>query len=314
MPSGRYHLPSISTLLAFEATARLSSVTRAAEELRTSHSAVSRHIRLLEKTYGVTLFERRGRGVVLTSGGQSYFLAVQSCMDTLQSASLGLLDERTDLTIGCTLEICTLVLEPIFPALKRALGDAVAARIVVYDFDLLPLLVQSGLDIVFEGLDGKHPDPGAVPVLCEEIVPIVSPAFAQRYASELSGHPRSWGGVPRLDIGRRSPGWATWETWFDAHHCKAPPAPVETFENYFHLLRAASDGDGLAIGWNAFVSEHLRQGSFVAVRPKWLPTKLTMYGVPTPDGSRKPIVQKCLKTLSNLVEGLCTESPVTADR
>ena len=86
MPSGRYDLPSISTLLAFEATARLSSVTRAAEELRTSHSAVSRHIRLLEKTFGVTLFERRGRGVVLTGGGQSYFLAVQSCMDTLQGA------------------------------------------------------------------------------------------------------------------------------------------------------------------------------------------------------------------------------------
>lgn len=101
---------------------------------------------------------------------------------------------------------------------------------------------------------------------------------------------------------RSSPAWT---------RCRAP---VETFENYFRLLRTASDGDGLAIGWNAFVSEHLRQGSFVVVRPKWLPTKLTMYGVPTPDGSRKPIVQKCLKTLAELVEGLCTESPVTADR
>ena len=71
--------------------------------------------------------------------------------------------------------------------------------------------------------------------------------------------------MPRLDIGRRSPGWATWETWFDAHRCEAPQAPVETYENYFHLLRAASDGDGVAIGWNAFVGEHFRQGSLVAV-------------------------------------------------
>ena len=52
----------VNTLLAFEAAARHGSITRAAEERGTSHSAVSRHIRALERTLEVTLFERRGRG------------------------------------------------------------------------------------------------------------------------------------------------------------------------------------------------------------------------------------------------------------
>ena len=103
MTSGRYDLPSITTLLAFEAAVHRGSITRAGEELRTAHSAVSRNIRLLEETFAATLFERRGRGVALTRSGESYVLAVQSCMDALPSAGRALLNERIGLTIGCTL-------------------------------------------------------------------------------------------------------------------------------------------------------------------------------------------------------------------
>ena len=48
MTHSRFELPAMNTLLAFEATARLGSITLAAEERATSHSAISRHIRMLE--------------------------------------------------------------------------------------------------------------------------------------------------------------------------------------------------------------------------------------------------------------------------
>ena len=307
MSTARYELPSISALLAFEAAARLGSITRAAEERSTSHSAVSRLIRRLENTFEVALFERRGRGIELTKSGEAYFLAVQAGLDALQEASQGLRRGELGLTIGCTLEICTLVLHPIFPALKRALGDGVAARIVVYDYDLLPFLMLSGLDIVFEGRKTPHADPEAVAVLREEIVPVASPGFVERHAAVLADHPRRWAGVPRLDIGRRSPGWATWDTWFHGHGCAAPEAPVETFENYYHLLRAATDGDGLAIGWNGFISDDFASGRLRAARDEWLQTELTMYGVMTSGGKRKDISRACLNELVRLVGGLCTK-------
>ena len=63
MTDPRFEIPPVSTLIAFEATARLGGVSRAAEELSTSQSAVSRHIRKLEMALGVMLFDRRSRNL-----------------------------------------------------------------------------------------------------------------------------------------------------------------------------------------------------------------------------------------------------------
>ncbi|MDE0220184.1 MAG: LysR family transcriptional regulator [Spirochaetaceae bacterium] len=296
----------MSTLLAFEATARLGSMTLAAEERATSHSAISRNIRVLEKTLGVALFERRGRGVALTKSGETYFGAVQSGLGALHDASQGMRNRQPRLNIGCTLEMSLVVLNRVLLALKRSLGDSIAVRIVVYDYDLLPLLLPSGVDIVFEGVAGPHPNRQAVALLREEIVPVASPAFMERFGSVLGEHPSTWRDVPRLDVPRTSSGWATWDTWFRAHGCAAPPASVETFENQVNLLPAVANGEGLGIGWNGFVSDYFESGRLVAARDAWLATGITMYGVPTPNGSRKDASRACLNELPRIFRGLCT--------
>ncbi|HZB62767.1 MAG TPA: LysR family transcriptional regulator, partial [Microvirga sp.] len=51
----RGFLPNIGNLLAFDATARHGSVSRAAEELSLTQSAISRQIRQLEESLGVSL-------------------------------------------------------------------------------------------------------------------------------------------------------------------------------------------------------------------------------------------------------------------
>ncbi len=311
MSGPRFKIPSTNSLLAFEAVARLGSVGRAAEERDTSQSAISRHLSNLEDALGVILFERSGRGIALTQSGEKYFLAVQSSMGTLHDTANELHTRKTGLTIGCTLEVSGLVLLPIFSRLKRSLGNGVAARIVVYDYDMLPMLIPAGLDIIFETSVGvAHPDEGAVKVLDEEIVPVASPALLKRYGSVLAQPPQHWSGVPRLDIGLRIPGWATWETWYEAHGCAPPDAPVETFENYIHLLRAAADGDGIAIGWNGFMTDYTEAGRLVAVRDEWLRTGLTMYGVPTPSGKRNYASRDCLRELDRLIGEICSRRPV----
>ena len=312
MSDPRFDIPSTSTLLAFEAVARLGTIARAAEERRTSESAISRHVRALEQAFGVALFERSIRGMTLTATGEEYFLGARSLLVGLHATGHRIRTRRTHLVIGCTLEISGLVLLPVFSRLKRLLGEEVAARIVVYDHDVLPLLVRTGLDIVFEGRTGGHPDPDAVGLLVEEIVPVASPALAERFGAVLSEHPQRWNGVPRLDVGRPDPGWATWETWFEAQGCVSPNAPVETFENYLHVLRAAADGDGIAIGWNGFMTDHVEAGKLVALRGEWLRTELVMYGVPTAAGKRNCASGPCLEALAGLVAELRTPAPVTA--
>lgn len=62
-------LPPLNALRAFEATARLGGVGRAAQDLHVTHGAVSRQLKLLEDHLGMALFQRAGRGLRLTAAG-----------------------------------------------------------------------------------------------------------------------------------------------------------------------------------------------------------------------------------------------------
>jgi len=60
---------SLNALRAYEASARLNSMTLAAEELAVTHGAISRHVRALEETLGLPLLRRTGYSVLPTEHG-----------------------------------------------------------------------------------------------------------------------------------------------------------------------------------------------------------------------------------------------------
>jgi LysR family glycine cleavage system transcriptional activator len=74
------------SLVAFEATARLGSVSRAAEELALTQSAVSQRVLKLEAFVGQRLFLREGRGVRLTGAGE---LLLGTTRETLARLAAG---------------------------------------------------------------------------------------------------------------------------------------------------------------------------------------------------------------------------------
>jgi len=82
----RRELP-FRSLVAFEATARLGSVSRAADELDLTQSAVSQRVLKLEAYVGQRLFLRHGQGVRLTGAGE---LLLQTTRETLQRLRTGL--------------------------------------------------------------------------------------------------------------------------------------------------------------------------------------------------------------------------------
>ena len=77
-------LPSLNALRAFEAAARLLSFKDAAEELKITPSAVSRHIRSLELTLGIELFERGFRQVQLTEKATHYAKRLSEAFKAIQ--------------------------------------------------------------------------------------------------------------------------------------------------------------------------------------------------------------------------------------
>jgi LysR family glycine cleavage system transcriptional activator len=313
MGGARFNIPSTSALIAFEATARLGGVIRASEELNTSQSAVSRHIRNLETAVGEKLFRRQGRGVVLTPEGQDYYSAVKSSLESLHAAGSGLRVQTPSVVIACTQEISHLLLMPVFPEIKRFLGHDVNLRILTCDYDMVHLLLPAGVDIIFEA-SAVPSDVNAIKVLDEEFAPVASPDFVRRFQRVFARHPRRWSDVPRLESSLHDGGWGTWTTWFRAHDCDAPKAPVQTFENYQYLLEAATNGEGMALGWNGLVNAYLESNRLVRLTESWLRSQLSLYAVATETGSANRYAVRFLKTLAGLGEGLTGARQVSPQR
>lgn len=76
----------------FRAVAAREHVTRAAEDLSVSQSAVSRAIANLEEELGVTLFDRRGRAVVLNRYGKLFLRRVQRAHEEIDEGRRELAD------------------------------------------------------------------------------------------------------------------------------------------------------------------------------------------------------------------------------
>lgn len=81
------YLPPLNAIRAFEAAGRHGSFTGAADELNVSHSAISRHVRGLEKHLGTSLFRSQSRGLELTEEGQRYLKALTPALDRISTAS-----------------------------------------------------------------------------------------------------------------------------------------------------------------------------------------------------------------------------------
>lgn len=63
----------MASLIAFEATACLGSMTAAAAEESTTQPAISQRIRALEEQLGLPLFDRKGGRLTLTAPGERFY-------------------------------------------------------------------------------------------------------------------------------------------------------------------------------------------------------------------------------------------------
>ncbi|HEV7265820.1 MAG TPA: LysR substrate-binding domain-containing protein [Falsiroseomonas sp.] len=219
----RRHVPPVAALQAFEACARHLSVSRAAEELRLSQSAVSRQLAGLEDLLGLRLFQRVRQRLVITPAGAAYAPRVRISLARLEGATLELLAHRG---AGGTLNLAVPPtfgarwLMPRLPAF-RAAHPGVMINFRNYTTRLTPL------DFAAEDVDAaimmtERPPAGIVShrLVRDARLPVCAAAVAARLRTpaDLAGHvliqqttqPRGWmqwlaeGGVEGID-GLRGP-------------------------------------------------------------------------------------------------------------
>ncbi|MER9580741.1 LysR family transcriptional regulator [Mesorhizobium sp. M0276] len=78
---------SLTALRAFEAVARLKSISSAAEELHVTRPAVSKQVTLLESDIGCALLLRSGNTIRLTPAGNELFLALRQAFELIHSTT-----------------------------------------------------------------------------------------------------------------------------------------------------------------------------------------------------------------------------------
>jgi len=79
------HLPALTTLRAFEATARMKGYSAAARTLNVTPAAIAQQVRKLEGEVGVALVQREGRGLVLTEAGRHLGLSLREAFALISS-------------------------------------------------------------------------------------------------------------------------------------------------------------------------------------------------------------------------------------
>ena len=292
-----YRIPFANALLAFESAARRGNFTLAAQDLRTSQAAVSRHIAQLEKWLAVRLFQRSRVGVTLTDAGERFRDGVAAGLAAIRrgAAEAAELASADQVVIACSHETSHFLIMPRYEALRRALGEDVRIRIFAYHHYARHLPAEPTADILLTWDPAAVAPDDRVVTLKEAVRPVCSPAYAAAHAQALAGPVAGWNGLTLLDLVRPNEGWASWEDWFArVGHPAAAPRRIG-LDCYTYVLEAAAAGTGIALGWRQFIERFLEAGTLVALGDGFVEFDRAYYGVLTEKGRRKPLARRCLE-------------------
>ncbi|MFM2053660.1 MAG: hypothetical protein RL456_1697 [Pseudomonadota bacterium] len=266
-PGSIRRIPPIHGLAAFEALARLRSVTRAADELSVTPSAVSHRLRQLEAHLGTRLIARAGSDFSLTAEGAAYLVQVREGLRALQQVpGAGVARGATPLRVAVTPTFSREILLPRLALFRHAWPDIELVLQVVIPFTNVTS-EEADLEIRYGA--GPYPDVEQVRLLGDEVCPACSPAYLHE-VGPLGGFDTA------ADIDRvrliRSP-LEPWSTWFRACGLDRPePREGAQFNDVGLMLDAAACGFGVTLLRRRLGAAWLDSGRLVRLSPRAVPS------------------------------------------
>lgn len=264
----RNGVPSLSALQAFEASARLGSFSRAAEELALTHSAVYRQVASLEALLGVALFTRVRRRIVLTESGAEYAGRIRHHLEQIEQDTFALVSRSgmgRSIHIAVVPTLATTWLIPRLADFQRVHPDitvSLSVRTLPFQFKDQP----------FDGAlyHSDHLWPGTQGVLLfpeSELVPVCAPAMWQ--------HPVGGAvdtGLERLTHLHLHSRPDAWRQWYAANGCVYGPQAARgpRYELFTMVMAAVQAGLGVALVPRFLAQPKLDEGSMIMPVPQVL--------------------------------------------
>lgn len=130
--------------------AELGSLSKAADRLHIAQPALSRQIRLLEEELGVRLFDRHGRGMIVTEQGQDVLRHALRVMAELEEIRAVVSDENAPLrghvSIGMPPTASDILSEPLVSAFRDTHPEATLRIVSAYTGYLLDWIHRGEID------------------------------------------------------------------------------------------------------------------------------------------------------------------------
>jgi LysR family glycine cleavage system transcriptional activator len=282
-----HNLPSIIALNCFEASARLGSFSRAAEELHLTQSAVSRQIKKLEQQLDCKLFERIKQRIYLTDTGKKYHERVVDILTQLAQATL-------DVTYSVSGRIVLGIEDSLTKSwLIPKLSDFQKKHPEI-ETEILTDLHQiyetrEGYDVGILYGNGDWSEFNTKFLMGEEFVAVCSPALLKQY-----GPVENIADVLRYPILHHSSFPSSSQYWFtkiglSSKQIKAVPGIH--LELFGQLIESAEHGLGLAILPHYYVKEELRAQRLVLAHNKPLRSDDSYYVVTPKSKAHDPKVK-----------------------
>lgn len=266
----------LTALQAFAAAARAGNLTRAAESLHVTVSALSHQMRALEERLGRRLLVRQPRGVALTAEGQRLYDGVRPHLDAIERA-LKPFQARCE-------DVLTLSLIPsvangwLIPRLGTFLAAHPQIEINLQSSSSLVDFEREPIDAALRFGPGRWPGLTSEKLFDEWLTPVASPELIARL-----GRPalRDLGRCPLLDDGS-----GRWVTWFNTDGGTAPVRFAARFDDLDALHRAATEGLGIALGRMTMAQPLLDAGRLVTLTSRRIVAESAHYLV-YPERSRE---------------------------
>lgn len=254
-------LPSLNALRAFEAAARLESVSQAAGELHVTHGAVSRQIRQLEDELGIALFSKAGRGISLTPAGRQLRDACREAFDGLRDTCSALRQDQQQapFLLACPGSLLARWFIPRLDRLNAELPE-LNLHLSASEGELDPR--RPGVSATLLYAEPPWPaDMQVYPLRQERIGPVLSPRYSG--AARLLDQPAEVLLGEALLHTRSRPG--AWRDWAELQGLDAAQLRSgQGFEHLYYLLEAALSGLGVAIAPQLLVADDIAAGRLLA--------------------------------------------------
>ncbi|WP_051444183.1 LysR substrate-binding domain-containing protein [Afipia sp. P52-10] len=249
-------LPPLFALKAFEATARLGSVTRAADELGRTHGAVSRQLRALQDHAGLALFDKAGTGLRLNAHGEALLPMVTQALDQLEQGWLRVLDDARapSVHVACS---ATFAMRWLVPHLASFYRRHPGMRVRLSMTSAREIRHQ-GADLLVAWDRASYPERDQARAIRVADVAF-GPVCAPRYPIAVKGHRMSFAARIAHEYTSRA-----WTLWQEESGLRVTHKSELTFPHTHLCIEAALSGLGVALVEQRMVGDDLRAGRLLA--------------------------------------------------